>query len=630
MTLISLDKIERVFGDLVVLDGASLRVEERDRIGIIGDNGAGKTTLIKILAGIDDADRGSRNCQRDLRIGYAAQIPERTPGTTVHEFVLRGNGVFPQLEERIRALEAELAAAPTDERLLAQYGALQGAFEAGGGYDRDHVCDRVLDGLGFSDDDRRKDVIKLSGGEAARAALAALMLQPVDLLILDEPTNHLDLQGIEFVEQFVTKHPGAVVVVSHDRRFLDAVATSIVEVDSGLARRYPGNYSAFAKQTDLELLTTSRAYKDQQEFIQKEMEYIRKHMGSRMTAQAKGRLKRLKRLQLIERPKTSKGEMRLKFTGGRGQSGQSVLEVDDLAAKLPDGRELFRQVGFRLYHGERLGLLGRNGAGKTTLLRILCGRAQPSRGEVRRAHRVRPGVFTQEMEDLPTHGTVLEAMQALDPQATHKELRDHLALFMFSGDEVDQPVANLSGGEKRRLCLARLVRGEYDYLCLDEPTNHLDITAREGLEEALRAYPGAALVISHDRQFLEAITDRVLYLADGRLQTFDGGLEQCLTALHEAELQRKALARDARQAPANQAAGKEQGAARSDKIRNPLLFERLEAEIFGLEEQLEELRAEMERPENYTNFENMRSLEERRALIEADLAAAYAKWENWA
>ena len=627
MTLVSLDKIERRFGDLVVLDGASMRVEDRDRIGVIGDNGVGKTTIIKILAGVDEADRGARNTRRDLRIGYAAQVPNLSAGTTVKEFVLRGTGEFQSLERKIGELEERLAASPDDQQVLTSYGRLQGAFEAGGGYDREHLCERVLSGLGFEEKDLSKDVSVLSGGERSRMVLAGLMVQPVDLLILDEPTNHLDLQGIEFVEDFVGKHPGAVVAVSHDRQFLDAVATSIVEVESGVATRHKGNYTAFSKQTDEKLLSTSRAYKDQQAFVKKEMEFIRKHMGSRLTAQAKGRLKRLNRLRLIQAPKTGKSKLGLRFTGGRGQTGQAIVEVEDLSAKLPNGIELFKNANFKLYHGETLGLLGRNGAGKTTLLRMMCGDAIPSAGEIRHAHRVRPGVFTQEMTDLPQSGTVLEAMSALAPTATGKELRDHLGLFMFSGGEVEQQVQSLSGGEKRRLCLARLVWGEYDFLCLDEPTNHLDINAREGLEEALRAYPGAALVISHDRRFLQAVTSRVLYLSDGVLRTFDRGLEQCMEFLAgERQTKRAARAASTQSHVENR---DDEKTTVSGRIRNPLMFKKLEAEIFAMEEELDEVREDMERPENYADYQKLQVLQARVAELDAALVAAYEKWENW-
>lgn len=627
MTLISLDKIERRFGDHIVLDGASLRVEDKERVGIIGDNGVGKTTLIQILAGVDDPDRGDRNCRRNLRIGYAAQIPDLHQGTTVYDFVLRGNGEFPELLARIQALETTLAKAPGDEKSLASYGQLHAAFEAGGGYDREHLCERVLDGLGFSELDREKDVSVLSGGESSRVVLASLMLQPVDLLIVDEPTNHLDLQGIEFVERYIQKHPGAVVAVSHDRQFLDAIATSIVEVEFGVATKFKGNYSAFIKQTDNNLLSQSRAFKDQQAFIKKEMEFIRKHMGSRLTAQAKGRLKRVKRLQLIARPKTAKGGVALQFTGGRGHSGQSILEIENLAAKIPTGRELFSDVTFRLLHGETLGLLGRNGSGKTTMLKILCGQAEASAGEIRRAHKVKPGVFTQEMSDLPTQGNVLEALTSIAPQATGKELRDHLGLFMFSGDEVEKGVDTLSGGEKRRLCLARLVWGKYDYLCLDEPTNHLDITAREGLEEAVRSYPGATLVISHDRQFLTAVTDRIIYLDDNGLRTFDQGIEQCIEALREDRLTKKAANRASKIKQPDKPAVSDRPAP--DKIRNPMMFKKLEDKICELETTLETVRADMLLEDNYCNHEKMLALQTQEKGITTDLAEAYDRWENW-
>jgi ATP-binding cassette subfamily F protein 3 len=629
VTLVSLEKVDRHFGDLAVLEGVSLRIEERDRVGIVGDNGSGKTTLVRVLAGVDEPDRGTRNARRKLRVAYGEQAPEIQSGDTVWAFVLRGNGEFRALEEQVHALAHRLEQAPDDPHLLAEYGQLQGAFEAGGGYDREHLCERVLSGLGFAEADQDKDVAVLSGGERTRLALATLMTQPAELLVLDEPTNHLDLGGIAFLEDYIQRYPGAVVAVSHDRRFLDNVSKTILEVEACRVVRFKGNFAAYQTQRDQALLAQSRSYKTQQEFYEKEMEYIRRHMAGRWHAQAKGRLKRLKRLQLISRPKTRKSEMKLRFAGGRGLKGQSMVEVEELQAVLPGGQQLFAEVSFRLYHGETVGVLGRNGAGKTTLLRMLAGHLAPAGGTIKRAQRTKVGYFSQEVSDLPHHGSVFDVLKQLAPAALDKELRDHLALFLFTGDEVDQAVKSLSGGEKQRLALACLTFTDYDYLCLDEPTNHLDITGREGLEEALAEYPGGALVISHDRQFLESVTDRVVYLADGRLRVFDGGLDQCLKAL-AAERQRKGKKPTAKQAPKQPASQTTRAPTTAPgKVRNPLMFQKLEEEIFALEERVGTLRENMATPDSYNDHNKMRQLQaEERALLE-ELQAAYKRWENW-
>src|SRR5262245_32878961 len=370
MTLVTLEKITRSFGVDPVLDGLSLRIDEGDRIGVIGDNGAGKTTMVRILAGVDEPDTGQRNCRKDLRIAYGSQLPDLPAGTTVHEFARRGTGEHDLLQQRMRALEAAMAngSAPA----IAEYGRLQAAFEAGGGYDHDHKVEGVLEGLGFAEADRQKDVAVLSGGERSRVQLAVLMTTPADLLILDEPTNHLDLAGIEFVEDFVRRYPGAVVAISHDRRFLDAVATSIVVVGDGVAARYKGNFSHYAAQRDLELLTQARQYRNQREFVDKEMDYIRRNMAGRMSAQAKGRLKRLQRLQLIDKPKGTRATMRLSFGDAKGLTGQTVLDAEELTVRA-GARTLIDRGELRVWFGETVALLGRNGAGKTTLLRLLAG-----------------------------------------------------------------------------------------------------------------------------------------------------------------------------------------------------------------------------------------------------------------
>ena len=629
MTLVTLENVTRRFGEFPVLEGLSLRVDEGDRIGVVGDNGAGKTTMVRILAGTDDADLGQRNCRRNLRIAFGQQMPRMPEGTTVRQFVMLGTGEHGALEQRMRELETAMAAG--DERALAEYGTLQAAFESGGGYDRVHRVEKVLGGLGFDPGDLGKDVSVLSGGERSRVQLAVLMTTPADLLILDEPTNHLDLQGIEFVEDFVQRYPGAVLVVSHDRDFLDRAVTSIVEVADGVANRFKGNFTHYAQQRDAALLALTRAHKNQREFVEKEMDFIRRNMAGQKSAQAKGRLKRLQRLQLIEKPRGSRAQMRLKFGGGKGLAGQTVVEADNLVVLAGGQKRVLDGAEFRIQYGEVVALLGRNGAGKTTLLRLIAGQGAPAAGTIRRAQTMRIGYFSQEKNDLPASGTVLDALRELDRTVDEKQLRDHLALFLFCGDDVEKPVADLSGGEKQRLSLARMTRSTFDLLCLDEPTNHLDVAGTEGLEQALKEYPGTVVIVTHDRRLVREVADRVLWLEEQKARSHPS-LDACIDALH-AEASRvraeQVAAREREEKKAAATAPPPPKAADSGKIRNPLMFQRLEERIFTLEAKLKELRESMLAPENYGSGARMKDLQGQEKALEQELQDAYAQWENW-
>ena len=629
MTLVSLEKITRRFGDFPVLDGLSLRVDEGDRIGVVGDNGAGKTTMIRILAGVDDADSGHRNCRRQLRIAYGAQMPAMPQGTTIEQLVQHGTGEHAALEARMRDLEAQMAEG--SDAALTAYGELQASFEAGGGYDRKHRVEKVLSGIGFPEGDLQKDVSVLSGGEKSRVQLAILMTTPADLLILDEPTNHLDLQGIEFVEDFVRRYPGAVVVVSHDRRFLDGVADAVVEVSDGAATRYKGNFSAYRKQRDQALLALQRQFKNQAEFVAKEMDFIRRNIAGQKTAQAKGRLKRLQRLQLIGKPKGKRAQMKLTFgQTTRGQQGQAAIEAEGLRVRAGD-TQLIEGGAFRVWFGEVTALLGRNGAGKTTLLRLLARDGAPAGGSLKHAHNLRVGFFSQEKSDLPQSGTVLDALRELDRTVDDGALRDHLAMFLFVGDEVEKPVAELSGGEKQRLALARMTRAQFDLLCMDEPTNHLDVAGTEGLEQALKEFPGTVVLITHDRQLVEEVADRVLWVEGGAVRTFDQGLGQCqrvLAAERSAARAAESAAKERAATKAAEAAGPKL-ARDTGKIRNPLMFERLEARIMELEAEVEGVQAAMLQPDNYGSAQKMKDLHNDEARLKQALAEAYDQWENW-
>ena len=631
MTLVSLEKIARHFGDLAVLDGLGMRVDESDRIGVIGDNGAGKTTMLQILAGLDEADSGTRNCKKGIRIAYGAQMPDAPSGVTVLDHVIRGTGEHDALEEQMRHLEAQLAEG--NESALREYGDLQAAFEAGGGYEHDHQVEKVLDGLGFTAQDRQKDVSSLSGGELSRLQLAVLMTTPADLLILDEPTNHLDLYGIEFIEEYVRRYPGAVVLVSHDRMFLDNVATSILDVNYGVATRFKGNFSQYAEQRDQKLLSEARQYKNQREFVDKELDYIRRHMAGQNSAQAKGRLKRLQRLQLIDKPKGNRSSMKLKFEGGKGLKGQTVMEGEQLTIAA-GGKELIANGAFRVQFGEVIALLGRNGSGKTTLLKHMAGQLVPATGQIHKAQNLRVGYFSQDKRDLPTSGTVLEALRELDTTVEERELRDHLALFLFCGDDVEKPITELSGGEKQRLSLARLIRAQFDLLCMDEPTNHLDVSGTEGLEQALKEFPGTIILITHDRRLASQLADRVVWLEGCAIRQFESGLDQCmqhLAAERSAARQAQVEAREkaAKKAAKNTEPTARASAAETGKIRNPLMFKKLEERIITLEEQIEGVRSAMLDPDNYSSSGKMQTLQAEEKQLVAELAEAYEQWEKW-
>ena len=627
MTLVTLDKIVRRFGDFPVLDGLSLRVDESDRIGVVGDNGAGKTTMIRILAGTDHPDLGQRNPRRDLKIAYGEQMPSMPAGTSIEQFVMRGTGEHASLEQRMRQLEEEMA--DGSDAALKSYGELQAAFESGGGYDRKHKVEKVLSGIGFRPGDWQKDVAVLSGGEQSRVQLAVLMTTPADLLILDEPTNHLDLRGIEFTEDFIQRYPGAVVVISHDRRCLDGIANAIVEVQHGGANRFKGNFSAYSKQRDQALLAQQRQFKSQREFLDKEMDFIKRNMAGQKSAQAKGRLKRLQRLQLIGKPKGKRADMKLTFgKSTRGQAGQVAIEGESLRVKAGD-KLLLKDSAFRIWFGEITALLGRNGAGKTTLLRLLARQGLPASGQLKHAHNLRIGYFSQDKDDLPQHGTVIEAMRELDRTIDDRTLRDHLALFLFMGDEIEKPVAELSGGEKQRLSLARMTRAEFDVLCLDEPTNHLDVAGTEGLEQALKEFPGTVVLITHDRQLVEQVADRVLWVEDEAVRTFDQGLEQCQRVLADERSAARAREAQAKERAAKGAAEARKPARDTGKVRNPILFERLEAKIMALEGDIEALQAAMLQADNYASATRMRELQEQELRLKEELQAAYLEWENW-
>ena len=525
--IVASDIVKYRGGDLKVLSGASLSVEAGEKIGLVGRNGAGKTTLLEILAGLSEADSGSVECVGGARVGMTSQslyAGERGK-ISVEEEIISAFEPLMRRERELKELETRLAEDPSSS-LLERYGRLQGDFERDGGYDYRARAASTLSGLGFALEDWRRSVGTFSGGEQSRIALARLLLEEPDLILLDEPTNHLDLGAIEWLENCVKGAKPAVLVVSHDRYFLDAVAGSILELEDGKLTRYPGDYSGYVtdkKAREERLVRKAKANAKRRAQLER---FIEKNRAkARKASQAKSKQKLLDRMEKIENPNSAANKnMRLDL-GDASRAGRVVLEMESVRYAHEDSDEpLLEDLDLVVERGERVALLGPNGTGKSTLMRLATGEISPQRGLVRLGHNVTPAYQDQQLARLDDGKTVLEeAMDATGLKAP--EARDLLGAFLFSGEDVFKKVSSLSGGERNRLSLAELVVSSANLLLLDEPTNNLDIPAREALEEALLEYRGTMLFISHDRYFLRKLATRVVELENRKLANYLGGYD---------------------------------------------------------------------------------------------------------
>ena len=524
--IVARDIVKYHGGDLKVLSGASLSVEAGEKIGLVGRNGAGKTTLLEILAGDSEADAGSVERVGGARVGVTSQsLYAGERGTiSVEEEIISAFEPLMRRERELKELETRLAEDPSSS-LLERYGRLQGEFERDGGYDYRARAASTLSGLGFAPEDWRRPVGTFSGGEQNRIALARLLLEEPDLVLLDEPTNHLDLGAIEWLENFVKGAKSAVLVVSHDRYFLDAVAGSILELEDGKLTRYPGNYSGYVtekKASEERLARKAKANAERRAQLER---FIEKNRAkARKASQAKSKQKLLDRMEKIEDPSSANKNMRLDL-GDASRAGRVVLEMESVRYAHEDSDEpLLEDLDLVVERSERVALLGSNGTGKSTVMRLATGELSPQRGTVRLGHNVAPAYQDQQLARLDDGKTVLEeAMDATGLKAP--EARDLLGAFLFSGEDVFKKVCSLSGGERNRLSLAEIVVSGANLLLLDEPTNNLDIPAREALEEALLEYRGTMFFISHDRYFLRKLATRVVELENRKLANYLGGYD---------------------------------------------------------------------------------------------------------
>jgi ATP-binding cassette, subfamily F, member 3 len=526
VTLLVLNDVHKHWPGRDLLEGASLQIDPGEKLGLVGPNGAGKTTLLKLIIGEDSPDGGSVALRRGARLGYVPQRPEFARGLTVRGVVAAGlSELLAALAEHHRISEALSHGTHEDRgehalddaalhRLIEEQDRLGHLIETLGGWHVENRVEQVLAGVGLAPGLWDREAATLSGGEKSRTALAAALVGGHDLLILDEPTNHLDLHGIEWIEEYLRTLPGSVLIVSHDRRLLDTAVDAIVELEHGKLSRYPGGYSKYLRLRAERYLSERRAYDEQQEYIRKEEAFIRKYMGGQRTAEARGRRTRLASLKRLPEPRHDVRAPVIRLPPA-AEGGELVLEARELSGGYPARpgaapRALFAGVDLRVDKGQRIGIVGRNGAGKTTLLKILAGRMEPLSGELRTGHKAACGYYDQETAGLLASGTPMTEIRRDHPLMVDGDVRSWLARFLFRGDDVEKDVTMLSGGERARLSLAKLVLNAPTWLALDEPTNHLDLPGRTALEEALSEFTGAMLFVSHDRAFLDGLCTHIM------------------------------------------------------------------------------------------------------------------------
>ncbi|HLW01309.1 MAG TPA: ABC-F family ATP-binding cassette domain-containing protein [Ktedonobacterales bacterium] len=637
MSLLSVENLTKSFGAELIFSGVSFRVDASDRIGLVGPNGAGKSTLLDIIAGRQEADSGVLSGANALRVGYLTQTAGFVPTRTLREEMLQVFADAHAWEQELHALAARMETpesfenADEYERLLDRYAELQERFEHAGGYTIEARVDQVLDGLGFTKEQQALSATSLSGGQQTRAALGKLLLQEPDLLLLDEPTNHLDLAALEWLEEYLSGWKGAIITVAHDRYFLDKVVTRVLELAFGRVEEYKGNYTRYLQQRAERLERRRKEYEEQQEYIARTEEFIRRYKAGQRSKEARGRQTLLNRMERLERPQDFQ-EMRFSL-GKQIESGQVVLSTQKLAVGHPAAGKSVSDGASRLLivpdmevqRGERIGMLGPNGSGKTTLLRTITGQLAPLEGRVALGHNVLVGYYAQTHEGLNLQSSVLDEIRQATP-FSEESARTFLGRFLFSGDDVYKPISALSGGERSRLALAKLTLLGANFLVLDEPTNHLDLPSRQFLEDVLSDYDGTLLFVSHDRYFVDALATRVWMVQDGTLINHPGNYSDYRTRRAAAEARAAVqVRRQEAQAAAAQANGRK-SQPNSNKGKAARQIGDVEAEIGKAEQRVAALESELAEASLEANVERITALAEDYEREKARLADLYEEW----
>ena len=641
--ILACHNINKSFGDHVIVRQGSFHIEEREKAALVGVNGAGKSTILKMIIGEELPDGGDITLARGKTLGYLAQHQDLLPGGTIYEELKSAREDIFEMERRIRAIELELKSLTGREleERLETYNRLQSEFDARNGYACESEIVGVLKGLGFSEEDFSKKTDTLSGGQKTRVALGRLLLTTPDILLLDEPTNHLDLNSIAWLETYLINYPGAVFIVSHDRYFLNRVVTKVVEIENGEIRMYSGDYKAYSEKKQQLRDARLKEYFNQQREIRHQqavIEKLRSFNREKSIRRAESREKMLEKITPVEKPADAASEMHFSLEPSC-VSGNDVLTVEHLSKQF-DGQPLFTDVSFEIRRGEHVAIIGDNGTGKTTLLKILNQVVPADSGTFTLGAKVKIGYYDQEHHVLHDDKTIFDEISDAYPSLNNTQIRNTLAAFQFTGDEVFQEIRSLSGGEKGRVSLAKLMLSEANFLILDEPTNHLDIASKEILEEALNNYSGTLLYVSHDRYFINSTASRILELVNRTFVNYIGNYDYYLEKKEEltrACASAPAAGAAASSSPASSDTGaKDPGSrlswqeqkeqqARERKRKNEL--KKTEEEISRLEERNAQIDHEMTLEEVYSNSVRCQELASEHAENEEKLAELYELWE---
>jgi ATP-binding cassette subfamily F protein 3 len=638
--LLSVNSITKRFGPDPVLAGVTFDLRRGDRIGLVGPNGSGKTTLLKILARHEEMDAGTMELAGDARIGFLEQQPEFAPGRTVWEEARSALADLLELAAEAERVARQLAEARDEDqrrRLGERFDQLQHGLHQRDGYHLDHRIERVLDGLGFTREEYHQPVSELSGGQQNRLLLATLLLAEPDLMLLDEPSNHLDITATRWLEDFLIQSRQAVIVVSHDRYFLDKVTSRTFELFHGTVEAYSGNFSAYWRQKAERLEVERRTFEKQQTEIAKMQDFVRRHHYGQKHAQAEDRRKKLERIERVAPPR----EIRAAPMGfpAAARSGDIVVRAERLTKGFDAaGPPLFEDLTFDVLRGQRWGILGPNGCGKTTLLRCILAQLEPDRGRATLGAGVKVGYFDQHLACLEPEQEVVEAIRPAGKEFNEQQRRDLLARFGLTGDQAFQRVKCLSGGERNRAALAQLAASDANLLVLDEPTNHLDLWARDRLEQSLKAFDGTLLFISHDRYFLNQVADRLLVAESGGFRVVEGNYDTYRYLVSQGLAGEKAAGEttDAAVTTRKKPPKREEDAS-TPKRKRRFAYRKvsdIEADIFEREERIEEIHQALATTEVLRDGENVKAHQAELARLQEDLATLYEHWEeatelNW-